>query len=151
MNAFSGVFPAADVSGCFFHFSSNIWKRIQPIGLQERYNNDAEFALHLRMIAAAVAFVPPNDVVDVFEELSDVIRNTIVIVTMEIHITQMLMEYWITLKIRTSVDIDDMPHVDLQRTHLEMPRTNNHIEGWHRRFQSLCADGILPFGSLLTC
>ena len=24
------------------------------------------------------------------------------------------------------------------RTNLEMPRTNNHIEGWHRRFQGLC-------------
>ena len=25
------------------------------------------------------------------------------------------------------------------RTHQEMPRTNNHIKGWHRRFQGLCS------------
>ena len=140
INAFSGVFPGAYISGCFFHFSSNIWKRIQAFGLQERYKNDAEFSLHLRMIAA-VAFVPPNDTVAVFEELSDEIRNTY-----NADADQILdyIEDSYTGRYRRnaprrpplfSIEMWNMYH----RTDQEMPRTNNHIEGWHRRFQSLCA------------
>ena len=47
--------------GCFYHLCSNIWKRIQQSGLQERYINDPEFALHLRTINA-LASAPPSDV-----------------------------------------------------------------------------------------
>ena len=74
INAASETFPDADFSGCFFHLPSNVWKKIQALGLQYHYNNDAvEFALHLRMITA-LACVPHDDVIDVFESLSDLIR-----------------------------------------------------------------------------
>ena len=46
-NAFSGIFPNRDICWCFFHLSSNIYKRIQVLGLQEQSINDVEFALHL--------------------------------------------------------------------------------------------------------
>ena len=69
INAASETFPDADTSGCFFHLKSNVWKKIQALGLQDHYNYDDQFALHLRMITA-LAFVPP----DVFERLSDLIR-----------------------------------------------------------------------------
>ena len=60
--------------GCFYHLCSNMWKRIQQSGLQERYINDPEFALHLRMISA-LAFLPPNDVQNSFDQLAALIRN----------------------------------------------------------------------------
>ena len=60
--------------GCFYHLCSNMWKRIQQSGLQERYINDPEFALHLRMISA-LEFVPPNDVQNSFGQLAALIRN----------------------------------------------------------------------------
>jgi len=88
INAAENVFENVEVRGCFFYLSFNIWKRIQANGLQEGYMDDAEFALHMRMIAA-LAFVPPQDV--------------------------------ITFPIETW----NMFH----RTHQEIPRTNNHIEG----------------------
>ena len=50
------VLPQTDISGCFFHLSSILWKHIQRAGLQERYMNDPQFGLQLRMIAA-LAFV----------------------------------------------------------------------------------------------
>ena len=62
------------MKGCFYHFSLNVWKRIQNLGLQQRYNNDQELASHLRMLSA-VAFLPPADVIQDFEELVDEIRN----------------------------------------------------------------------------
>ena len=46
VNTFSGAFSGVDVSGCFFHFSSNIWERIQAVGLQHSYNYDPEYGGH---------------------------------------------------------------------------------------------------------
>ena len=66
--------PQIEVKGCFYHFSSNVWKRIQNVGLQQRYNNDQELASQLRMWSA-IAFLPPADVIQDFEELVDEIRN----------------------------------------------------------------------------
>ena len=45
------------------------------MGLQEKYNNDPEFALQLRMIAT-LAFIPPGNVINAFERFYEVIRNT---------------------------------------------------------------------------
>ena len=41
-----------EIKRCFFDLSSNIWKHIQSAGLQERYNEDPQFALSLQMLAA---------------------------------------------------------------------------------------------------
>ena len=75
INGAENVFENAEVSCCFFHLSSNIWKQIQNNGLQERYVEDAEFALHMRMVAA-LAFVLPQDVIASFHLLCDQIRLT---------------------------------------------------------------------------
>ena len=69
------VFESVEVSSCFFHLSSNIWKQIQNNGLRERYVEDAEFALHMQMVAA-LAFVPSHDVIASFDLLCDQIRLT---------------------------------------------------------------------------
>ena len=60
--------------GCFYHLCSNMGKHIQQSELQERYINDPEFALNLRMISA-LAFVPPNDVQNSFDQLAALICN----------------------------------------------------------------------------
>ena len=98
---------------------------------------DEEFALTIRMLAA-LALVPPNDVIDSFDTLVDYSRNGY------------------------AQDLDDMldyfednyigrfrynaprrrPTFNIQtwnmfhRTGNELPRTNNAVEGWHRGFQS---------------
>jgi len=64
-----------EIKGCFYHLSKNLWKKIQEYGLQQRYMEDQEFALHSRMICA-VAFLPTEDVIRGFEELADHIRDT---------------------------------------------------------------------------
>ena len=68
INTTRNVLPLTDISGCFFHLSSNLWKHIQHAGLQERYMNDPQFGLKLCTIAALV-FVPSQDVVNSFDEL----------------------------------------------------------------------------------
>ena len=70
IQAVDEVFPNASKTGCFFHLTQNVHRRIQSAGLQARYENDAPFALQCRMISA-IAFVPPADVPDAFDALSD--------------------------------------------------------------------------------
>ena len=74
LNSVCQVYPNSEIKGCFHHFSSNIWKYIQNLGLQNHYQDDENFALWLRMLSA-LAFVPPNDVIRYFELLIDEIRN----------------------------------------------------------------------------
>ena len=69
IQAVGDVFPNASRTGCFFHLTKSIHRHIQGAGLQELYENDANFALECRMISA-LAFVPPADVVGAFETLS---------------------------------------------------------------------------------
>ena len=53
-------------------FSSGqaVWRKLQAIGLQQRYIQDAYFASRVRHILA-LTFVPPNRVEDVFDILVD--------------------------------------------------------------------------------
>ena len=123
--------------GCFYHLCSNMWKRIQQSGLQERYINDPEFALHLRMISA-LAFLPPNDVQNSFDQLAALIRNQYgndadgVLDYFEDH-------YVGRFRVNTQRGIPTFP-IDFwnmfHRTDDELPRTNNAVEGWHRGFQA---------------
>ena len=55
-----------EIKGCFYHLSSNICKTIQESGLQQRYNEDKEFAFTLRMLSEII-FLTPNDVIEAFE------------------------------------------------------------------------------------
>ena len=58
INVAAATFEGTEMKGCFFHLCSNMWKRIQRSGPQQRYIDDTEFANTLRMIATLV-FVPP--------------------------------------------------------------------------------------------
>ena len=74
MNAYATVFAGANVQGCLYHLSQNIYRHVQSLGLQERYQSDAEFALQVRLVAA-LAFVPVADVVNSFKELQDEVQS----------------------------------------------------------------------------
>jgi hypothetical protein len=69
INAFQLRFPRATIHGCFFHLSQSLWRKIQEVGLQRRYGEDASFALNARCLAA-IAFLPTGDVVLGFETLT---------------------------------------------------------------------------------
>ena len=74
LNSVRQVYPNTEFKGCFYHFSSNICKYIQNLGLQNHYQDDENFALWLRMLSV-LASVPPNDVIRYFELLIEEIRN----------------------------------------------------------------------------
>ena len=45
LNSVGQVYPNTEFKGCFYHFSSNVWKHIQNFGLQNHYQDDENFAL----------------------------------------------------------------------------------------------------------
>ncbi len=58
-----------NVTGCLFHLCQSIYRHVCNVdGFQERYRDDEEFALQMRMIPA-LAFVPTHQVDDYFEAL----------------------------------------------------------------------------------
>ena len=112
---------------------SNLLKgemKVQSTGLAERYLEDNEFALNLRMIPA-LAFIPPQDVIQAFEILSEHLRETY---GNEI---DQLIDYFEDNYIgrfrrarrRVIPTFQKESWNMFHRTEQEMPRTNNNKEG----------------------
>ena len=134
IQATGDVFPNASRTGCFFHLTQNIHRRIQGAGLQGRYEGDANFALQCRMISA-IAFVPPVDVADAFETLSGEVPNEL----------RPIMDYFEDNSIgrpdRRGVRRDPLFGIDLWNQYERVlhghNRTTNSVEAWHRSIKSL--------------
>ena len=132
INSLQETFPNTDLSGCFYHLSQNVYRKVQSIGLQQRYQEEEELAVMVRMIPA-LAFVPADDVVNAFEELSRVLPPEV----------EPLADYfednYIGRPQRRGRREPPYP-IALWNMHdrvdEELPRTNNSVEGWHRSFQA---------------
>ena len=132
INSMHNLNPQIEAKGHFFQFSSNVWKRIQNIGLHQRYKSDEELALHLRMLCA-IAFLPAADVIQGFEELVDEIRN---IYNNEVdELDNFIRRFRRNAPRRPpsfAVDLWNM----FNRTENELPRTKNSVEERHPSFQA---------------
>ena len=132
-NALQDIFPDATIQGCFYHLSQAIYRKVQSIGLQQEYQTNLDLSLKIRMLAA-LAFVPVDDIVESFEHLADSMPDE----------AQPITDYFEDTYIgrlqrrgrrRQPPFAHDMWSVH-NRVEEGLPRTNNHIEGWHRRMQS---------------
>lgn len=70
IQAFRAIFPLSAIHGCLFHLTKNLRKHLSEHNLLRRYNNDAEFALHARMIVS-LSFVPIDGIEIAMEALED--------------------------------------------------------------------------------
>ena len=129
-NSLEAVFPGVLVKGCYFHFTRNIWRKIQASGLQEQYQEDVNFVTEVRMIAA-LAFVPEIDVRRFFNILYDNVNPSLDV------IFDYIVEFYIGMVRRGQ---QRRPRFEysmwgvLDRVLDDLPRTNNAVEGWHNRF-----------------
>ena len=142
-----------EVQGCFYHLSANIWKHTHHLGLSQRYNQEEEFALQIRMLPASV-FLQAGDVIEGFEELVDTIRILYDDVTDEL--LQYFEDNYIGRYRRNAKRHTPLFAINLwsifNRTDDELPRANNSVEGWHRSFQghvSACRPVFWKFLSVL--
>ncbi|CAF0823766.1 unnamed protein product [Didymodactylos carnosus] len=119
-NAFSDVYPNAIVKGCDFHFTKNIWKRIKKLDLVRDCKKE-----EIRREIANIMSLPllhMNELNNSMELIIDTLSNTD-----DKYIK--LTDYVITTYISGKFDIQFW---NLYDTTGVRPRTNNHVEGWHR-------------------
>ena len=147
------LLPNVEIKGCFLHLSWNIWKHIQSAGLQDRYKEDPEFALHLRILVA-LAFVPENNVIQFFKQLCGNVQQVYsddyeeILNYFENHYISRFRRNAPGRPLLFSLYIWDMFH----QTQHELPRRNNSIEGWHTVFQanvSVCHTTTYRFFDIL--
>ena len=138
--AFRQIYPNAQQQGCLFHLSQCIRRRLQQVdGLQQRYTDDPEFALQIRLLAV-LAFVPPDDVVSAFEELMDsqFFQDN---ASDLLNLTNYFEDNWIGRPARRGGRSNPTYQVEIWNCYTEtlhdMPKTNNAVEGWHRGFHQL--------------
>jgi hypothetical protein len=132
LNAIDETFPGVDKKGCFYHFSQSNFRKIQELGLVVRYREDPEFALNCRMFTA-LAFIPPDLVVETFEMLED----AQILPPEADDFLLYLEDNYIGRRARRgrrlarfSINLWNMYDHVLEN----LPRTNNGTEGWHNGF-----------------
>ena len=132
INVFEEEFLAV-LSGCFFHFSQNIYRKIQSLGLTNQYMESPGFALYMRMLPS-LAFVSENEVCDCFLILMGEFPQDALEVA-EYFETTYLGRRLPDQTRRTPpfpIRFGNMYARVLNRT----SRTNNCVEGWHNAFQT---------------
>lgn len=70
MSAFGASFPAATITGCYFHLCQSIIRKVNGLGIKEEYENNDAIRGSIRCLAA-LAYVPVPDVVNAFELLAE--------------------------------------------------------------------------------
>ena len=150
MNAFTEVFPNVTVSACHFHLCQSIIRRVNELGLKTTYKEDEEFATHVRMLMA-LAFVPIDQVPAAFAcvraswpgtgvELATYFDST--------YVNGPIIRGSGASAVHRSPLFAPSVWNGVKRFASGFPTTNNHVEAWHRRLQSLI---IVDHPSFYTC
>lgn len=139
IKAIKEIFPEVQVYGCFFHLCQCIYRHIQAYGLQNVYGEDEEFAQYIRCLAA-LAFVPPEEAVNRYEELKklDFFKEKLNGTSAVDVGVQKLLDYfektWVGHFARNrfvaplfSISLWNVYNLTLAF----FPRTNNAVEAWH--------------------
>ncbi|KFD46250.1 hypothetical protein M514_24728 [Trichuris suis] len=125
---------------CFFHTSQCIWRKIQSSGLATQYSTDESFSLKLRHLSA-LAFLPADEIPGAFdevklhmpEEASEVVEwfeNTYVHGR-----TRRVLRNGVAVRSPPLFPPALWSIYDCMQEGL--PRTQNSIEAWHRRWKSV--------------
>lgn len=70
ITAFENAYPLAVVTGCYFHLTQCVLRKVNEIGMKTAYENDDDVRSSVRCLAA-LAFVPVGDVGEAFDILAD--------------------------------------------------------------------------------
>jgi len=70
MSAFSEAYPNTHVTGCYFHLTQSVIRKVNELGLKVPYETNDEVRGNIRCLSA-LAFVPVTDVVQCFETLAE--------------------------------------------------------------------------------
>ena len=142
VKAVQQLFPNALVSGCFFHYTQCIWRKVQAIGLASQYNRGMSVVQKVvRRLAGLpllkltdvqegfysiellVAILPPDSQIDQLEEQYDE------------RVKDKLNQLLVYVKRTWVNETATFPKEIWSRYGVQGPRTNNHVEGWNNRIK----------------
>jgi hypothetical protein len=132
-NALQAAFPNATISGCFFHLGQCVFRKVQELGLQRRYMEDADLRTQVKLLPA-LALLPPADVIAAFDELH-----------LDAALDPLYDYYEDTFIGRQRRGRRAQPRFAIATWNIHdrvadgLPRTNNSVEGWHRAFNKFVA------------
>lgn len=138
LNACAAIYPAIPRSGCFFHLGQAVYRRVQALGLQARYNDEQDDSIrNYTHMMLSLAYVPSADVPRVFQELRNDSPDEL----------KDLLEYFDTYYVRgipargrrRAVQPRFPPNIwnQYDAAVANSHKTNNISEGWHNRFRTL--------------
>lgn len=125
--ALRSQFPSASIKGCLFHFTKAIWRNCQKIGLASHYAKDQLVRKFIKGLMA-LPFVPTDDL----QAALDILRSDLPHANSDV---RPLLDQLECYFFHTWVRGDFSPTI-WNCYHSFSFRTTNHVEGWHRKFNS---------------
>ena len=130
-----GVFPNIKIQGCYFHWTQAIRRKIGELGLLKSFNHKGNVHTFCKKIMA-LPFLPQENIPPAFYGLRDLVVDNPPLTQLCNYVERQ----WITSSFyqprRWSVFMEEI-------------RTNNDLEGWHRRLNKNAKRGQIQFYLLL--
>lgn len=127
INALANSFPKASISGCLFHLGQNIQRKLKQLNIFQYYNNTNE-RIFIKALSA-LALVTIDKIEETFYEIFNSPEFPEVVRPLYSYFYK---NYINTRSARFPTSIWNHAH----HTSIDVPRTNNAIEGFHNAFNN---------------
>jgi hypothetical protein len=145
INGSKRAFPNCFTKCCYFHLTQSIWRQIQKAGLSKMYEESTEFAHKMRH-PTDWAYLNPSEIPTVFA----VLKEHNVFAKEASKVVDWISEFYVNEKFTKTVNRGSRivflrtkprfhPHMWSVSDCIgsSVPITQNEIESWHHRFNSL--------------
>ena len=136
INALKETFAIEIIRLCLFHLCQSVYRRIQAEGLEQKYKDEVDNSIReAARCMCALAFVPPQDVADIFDKFYDQVPEDFLPIADYFEINYIRGKRAVgrrrAVVVRCHPSLWNQYNAVLQRT----AHTNNASEGWHNKFQ----------------
>ncbi|CAF1547505.1 unnamed protein product [Rotaria sordida] len=142
INAVKLEYSSAQSKGCHFHLGQSVYRQIQAAGLTTKYGTDQNFSLLIRHIPA-LAFLSPLEIPDAFDELKVILPSDAE------PIIQWFENNYVYGRVKRILRNGRVQRHNplyspemwsvFDNMEFAFPRTQNKVEAWHRRWETLLA------------
>lgn len=116
-------FSFVNVKGCFFHYAQASWRKVQSLGLQEEYKSNPDMnKMVSKMLSLSLCPI----------QFVRVSWSSIKSAAPQVQNIDDLCKYYEDTWLNGNVPIASWNHYAT-----EGPRTNNHVEGWHKKLNTV--------------
>ena len=134
--AVRSVFPGVAIKGCTFHWCQAVYRKVQDLGLSQAYRQGGKTARMIRR-PFALPFLPAEHITSYFIKLREKLETGSPMDGLSDHVKA----NWLSSSTWSAADWSCF---------MRAIRTNNCVEGWHRRINARSGRGNLHFYIYLT-